>query len=175
MFGAIKEMFQLSSAAIVVQNLLERQRSTGLFDVDPKALSHRLVAQVVSQDRDMFNGKKGPKPHRISVAALALAQGMRNLDRHSDDYAACFLSTGMILLDMEENGGNYPLTNKDAAFLELARREYMKYEPMDGLEEVIRQTDQSDCVPDRSPPCSDLELNQRRMALRARLAAYERR
>jgi hypothetical protein len=136
LFGAIREMFQLSSAAVVAQNLLEKQRSTGLLDIEPKSLSNRLVSQVVAQDRDLFNGKKGPKPHKISLAALALAQGLRDFDRNSDEYAACFLSTGVILMDLERNGGNYAFTAKDAAFLEMARREYMKFEPMDGLEAV---------------------------------------
>lgn len=50
------------------------------------------------------------------------------LDRHSDEYMACFLSIGFILMEMKANSGSYPLTGKDAQFLELARREYLKHE-----------------------------------------------
>ena len=128
MFGAVKQMFQFSAAAVVAQNLLEQQCATGLFHIDPKALSNRLVALTFGEKPDLINGKKGPKPHKISMAAVALAQGMREFDRHSDEYMACFLSIGAILMEMEANGGSYPLTGKDAKFLELARREYFKHE-----------------------------------------------
>lgn len=133
MFGAVKQMLQLSAASVVAQNLLEQQQRTGLFDIDPKALSNRLVALTFGHEPDLVNGKRGPKPHKMSMAAVALAQGMRELDRNSDDYMACFLAVGVILMEMEENGGKYPLTGKDAQFLELARREYLQHEFDDNL------------------------------------------
>lgn len=126
MFGAIKTNFALSSAAVVVQNLLEQWTQTGLFEFDPKLVSSKLVARVFAQDERQFNGKNGPKPHKISVAAIALAQGMRDYDSSTDLYAACRLSIGSILMEMAKNGDNYPLTGKDRAFLDLASHEYMK-------------------------------------------------
>jgi len=128
MFGAIKTTLQLSAAGVVVQNLLEQVHRTGYFEIDPKALSSKLVASAYAQDEAQFNGKKGPRPHKIAVAAIALAQGMRNYDRSSDEHSACHLSIGLIMTDMETNGHGYPLTAKDRAFLELAVREYLSHE-----------------------------------------------
>lgn len=163
MFRAFKQSIQLSPAAAVAQNLLQRQCATGLFDIDPKTLANRLVALTFGEKPELVNGNKGPKPHKISMAAVALAQGMREFDRHSDEYMACFLSIGAILLEMEANGGNYPLTGKDAQFLELARREYHSHEHGDHYaEQVDRVT------------ASDPELRDRKAEISERLRKFEK-
>jgi hypothetical protein len=131
MFGAIRETYQLSSAAAFAQGVLENLTATGLFSVDPKALAHRVVAMTFARDKDVFNGKKGPKPHKMSMAALAFAQGMRHYDRHSDEYMASYLALGAILMEFEVRGGNYSLNGKDAAFIEIGAREYAGHEDID--------------------------------------------
>jgi hypothetical protein len=88
-------------------------------------MSSRLVAAVYTQDENLFNGKKGPKPHTHSVAALALAQGMRDHAKLSDEYSACHMAIGVILMDLEQRGGTYPLSDKDHAFFELSRRAFL--------------------------------------------------
>lgn len=174
MFGAIKVTLQLSAAAVVVQNLLERWQRTGLFDLDPKALSSKLVARAYGQDEGQFNGKKGPRPHKIAIAALAFAQGMRDYDRSSDEYSACHLSIGSILLEMEANGDNYPLTGKDRLFLELAAREYANRDPVN---EVADLKSPSQSVASAVPLTaetrpSDPEFRRRMSDLQARMNAF---
>ncbi|CAM5421493.1 hypothetical protein [Sphingobium scionense] len=176
MFGAIKVTLQLSAAAVVVQNLLERWQHTGLFDLDPKALSSKLVARAYGQDEGQFNGKKGPRPHKIAVAALAFAQGMRDYDLSSDEYNACHLSIGSILMEIEANGHNYPLTGKDRLFLELAAREYASRDPVNVNDVADLQPPSQDAasiapltVEARS---SDPELRRRMSDLQARMDAF---
>lgn len=176
MFGSLRTAMRLSLASVVVQNLLEEWHRTGLYDFDPKALSSKLVARAYAQDEAQFNGKKGPKPHRIAVAAVALAQGMRDYDQSSDEHSACYLSIGSIMLDMERNGQNYPLTGKDRQFLSLAMLEYENHD----LNSAGIYADQNlsidgmtnaEMLPENVPP-SDPKFRERMSDLQARLDAF---
>lgn len=130
MFNSVKQAYYLAGASAIVRELLSRFQTTGFFKIDPKEMSSKLVAQIFTQGENLFNGKNGPRPHNLSIAALALAQGMNNYNNFSDEYAACRFSIGIVLMDLEANQGNYALTDKDRTFFELARRAYFDHDDL---------------------------------------------
>ena len=76
LFRGIKSTYKKSEAAVVVQNLLEHQAKAGLFNLDPASIATKLVAAAWKQKPDVFDGLFGQRPHKITVAAFAFANGM---------------------------------------------------------------------------------------------------
>lgn len=128
MFKAIGKLAQVGTVTALVESLLERLISTGLYAINPTPIAHFVVKATYEQDPNLFNGTHGPKPHKISFAALALTQGLRTFEAHTEEYSACHAALGNLLLAMEREGGQYPLTNKDHVFFELAQKEYLSRE-----------------------------------------------
>ena len=119
-FSAIKSTYKKSEAAVVVQNLLEYQAGNGDFDLDPVSYANTLVSAVWDQKPDVFDGKFGQRLHKITVAALALANGANRLEERDPNWQALVLSLGKILSELEINGRLYPLNSLDHQLLESA-------------------------------------------------------
>lgn len=120
LFSGIKNTYKKSEAAVVVQNLLAHQARAGLFDLDPANTATQFVEFAWNQDPDMFNGKFGQRPHKITVAAFALANIIARFNEaeHTDRNAAIVLSLGSILSELEINGRLYPLNSLDHHLIE---------------------------------------------------------
>lgn len=72
LFSGIKNTYQKSIAAVVVQNLLEHQAKAGIFDGDPASVANKLVAEVWDHKPDIFNGtRRGDPAHPGSGRTLA--------------------------------------------------------------------------------------------------------
>lgn len=111
--SGIKNTFKKSEAAVVVQNLLEHQSGAGLFDGDP-ARSATLLVEAAWQTRpDVFDGKFGQRPHKLSVAAIAFANAVQRSRPDNPNRDAFGLCLGMLLSEAESNGSFYPLTSMD--------------------------------------------------------------
>lgn len=117
LFGAIKSTYKKSEAAVVVQNLLEHQAKVCGFDLDPATLANKLVELVWNSKPDVFDGKFGQRPHKITVAASALANGILLLEDNVNR-DALVLSLGNILTEIQTNGRLYPLNSLDHQLLE---------------------------------------------------------
>lgn len=120
LFSGIKSTYKKSEAAVVVQNLLEHQANVGLFDLDPAKLANKLVEIVWDTKPDVFDGKFGQRPHKITVAASALANGIELFDEGDLNRNALVLSLGNILSELETNGRLYPLNSLDHQLLEVS-------------------------------------------------------
>jgi len=118
LFSGIKSTYKKSEAAVVVQNLLEHQAKAGLFELEPASLANKLVATVWDQKPDVFDGKFGQRPHKITVAASALANGIHLFGDDDPNGYALILSLGNILSELEVNGRLYPLNSLDLKLLE---------------------------------------------------------
>jgi hypothetical protein len=118
LFSGIKSTYKKSEAAVVVQNLLEHQANVGLFDLDPAKLANKLVEIVWDSKPDVFDGKFGQRPHKITVAASALANGIELFDDGDLNRNALVLSLGNILSELETNGRLYPLNSLDHQLIE---------------------------------------------------------
>ena len=116
-FGAIKNTYKKSEAAVVVQNVLEISVRTGLGgSIEACAkLANRLVAIVWDERPDLYSGKFGQRPHKISVAAAALAEGVK-----ANPLPALSFALGNVLSEVETNGRLYPLNSVDHVLIEEA-------------------------------------------------------
>lgn len=124
--SGIKSTYKKSEAAVVVQNLLEDKKRIGLLYSEPAKLATKLVGLAWAAKPDVFDGKFGERPHKITVAACALATGVELFDDADFDRNAIILSLGDILSEVETNGRLYPLNNVDHALLEFAMSIFSK-------------------------------------------------
>ena len=118
LFGGLKSTYKKSEAAVVIQNLLEHQANAGLFDLDPAKVANTLVQAVWDAKPDVFDGKFGQRPHKITVAAAALANGIAITRKDHSSRDAMTLALGNVLSEIETNGRLYPLNSLDHALLE---------------------------------------------------------
>lgn len=119
-FGSIKSNWEKSKAAVIVQNLLEHQASTGFYDFNPAKYANELVGAAWDSRPDVFNGKFGQRPHKITVAAFALAYALDRTGIENHNSSALGLALGNILSELETNGRLYPLNSLDHQLLEEA-------------------------------------------------------
>ena len=118
LFSGIKSTYKKSEAAVVVQNLLEHQAKVGFLDLDPAKLANKLVEVVWDSKPDVFDGKFGQRPHKITVAASALANGIELFEDGDLNRDALVLSLGNILSELETNGRLYPFNSLDHQLLD---------------------------------------------------------
>lgn len=120
LFGGIISTFKKSEAAIVVQNLLSHQAKIGLFAKDPAEIATILISNVWNAKPDIFNGKFGKRPHKLSTAAAALSREIAGMDFDHPDFASFQICLGNILREYDTNGGLYSLSNIDHSLLKVA-------------------------------------------------------
>ena len=114
----ITDTYKKSEAAVVVQNLLEQQLKAGLFESDPAMCANRLVEVIWQQKPDMFGGKFGQRPHKLSIAAAAFSFAVANGPEDHTNRDAYVLCLGTVLAEFETNGRLYPLNGIDHVLLE---------------------------------------------------------
>lgn len=128
LFSGFKRTYRKSEAAVIVQNLLDDQTTnTGLFDLDPAKIANKLVDIIWDAKPDVFDGKIGRHPHKITVAAIALANGIKLFKDEDLNKTALVLSLGNILSEIETNGSRYPLKGIDHQLLEISLSIYTKF------------------------------------------------
>ena len=113
LFSGIKSNYKKAEAAVVVQNLLEHQQKFGFFDYSPKDFATKVVNDVWSEKPDIFNGKFGQRPHKISVAALSLAYAVDLLNNDYSNKSAVTLALSNLLSEVEVNGNFYGLNSTE--------------------------------------------------------------
>lgn len=120
MFDGVRNTWRKSEAAVIVQNLLEIQVKNGLSNLDPAETANKLVGVVWDSKPDIFSGKFGQRPHKISLAAAALVQGAYVYPAGHPNHATVVLALGMILREVSINGSLYPLNSLDGTLLDAA-------------------------------------------------------
>jgi len=118
LFGDIQSAYKKSEARVVLENLLEHQAKVGFLDLDPAKLSKKLIDLVWDANPDVFNGKFGQRPHKLTVSASALANGIKHFNQGDRNRYAIVLSLGNILSEVEVNGRLYALNSLDFQLLE---------------------------------------------------------
>jgi len=126
LLSGITNTFKKSKAAVVVQNLLEHQAEAGNLEADPAKLANGLVTLVWDQKSDLLGGKFGQRPHKISIAAAALANGIEQIGPTSPIRNALIISVGNLLSEIETNGAFYPLNGIDQALIESASSVFLQ-------------------------------------------------
>jgi hypothetical protein len=127
-FARIYSNYRLSVAAVTVQNLLEMHGRGHVIGRDAGAISSRLVATVYARNPALFDGKVGKRPHKFSVAAVALAHGSETMSDDRDAQLCYHLSLGTILLEITGNPQKYALSSHDHTMLVAAQEVYLANE-----------------------------------------------
>ena len=122
MFRAIKDTYAKSEAAVVVQNLLEIQVKKGFFDQEPKRSANDLVEIVWYKSPDLFDGRFGQRPNKVSLAAAAFENAMRVLGIENANAQVFAICLGNIIQEISVNGYRYPLNSLDEKILSDAAR-----------------------------------------------------
>jgi len=118
LLDGFKDIKHKSDAAVIVQNLLEHQARAGLYSLDPASEATRLVEIVWLSHRDLFSGKFGQRPHKITVAASAIANGLNLYQADEPNRNALLLSLGKIFSELAVNERKYALNSLDQELLE---------------------------------------------------------
>jgi hypothetical protein len=105
-----------------IELLLDQQVTNGLLVGDPKTLAGRLVTQVWAQKPELFEGRLGPKPHQLAVAAIALASGVRlEAYRNNEPLRSSYtFALGLILDGIAANAHAYAFHPVDHQLLDAA-------------------------------------------------------
>jgi hypothetical protein len=147
LFSGIKSTYKKSEAAVAVQILLEHQAEAGMFSLNPTSLANKLVAAVWDQKPDLYNGRFGQRPHKLSVAATALMNGIDLFRGDDPNRQALILSITNLMAEIEVNYGLYRFNSLDHVLLKSVRSallnlidvstasEELKYQHYDTFEE----------------------------------------
>lgn len=121
-FKAVKDNFKKSQAAVVVQNLLEIQKKSILFDDDPAKTANKLIGTAWDEYPYYFDGRFGQRPHKVSVAAFAFSNEISKLGFMAHNKSTYVICLGNILSEIEVNGRLYPFNSLDQELFEEATR-----------------------------------------------------
>lgn len=140
-FGGIKSRMKMSQAAVVVQNLLEPMARSGLLDGNAADLANHLVGAVWQQDPDMFGGIHGKPPHKLAVAAAALANGYRFSGARPALKGAVTVALAEILKEVSQRGMLYPFHDLDMALFSKAEKALLAHDQSNrlGLEQEAEE------------------------------------
>lgn len=144
MFGRILSNYHLSAAAVVVQNLLEIHGSGGAIARNAGTIANKLVGGVYNGDPALFDGKRGKRPHKLSLAAMALANGVKVMSNDAEGRSCFHLSLGTLLLQLASNPQDYALSGNDHFLLGLAEEVYLSGAStpiMDGIDRCLSKQD----------------------------------
>lgn len=126
LFDGVKRTVRMSQAAAVVREVLDQVTKSGVLAGDPQALTTRLVALCWAQQPDVFDGKFGNPPHKISTAAIALAAGFHEYRDQPEIRSTLLIALCEVMKEVELRGHLYPFHNLDVALLRRAEEAMVK-------------------------------------------------
>jgi hypothetical protein len=126
MFSTIITNFRLSQSAVVIDNLLTMH---GIKEIgfDPAVTANKLLAAVNDEIPSIVQGKNGKRPHKLSLAATALAKGTLHHREQRATQLYFHLALGTVLLEISSKSNQYALTGNDHFLLEKAQEIYLAY------------------------------------------------
>ncbi len=117
--GKLISVYKKSEAAASIQSLLERQQAMLIFDGTPSTAANRYVEDAWESKPDVFNGKFGKRPHKLSVVLYSLAYMARQYDaQNNPHFGAVMIAAGNVVSEIETNGRYYPFSNVDQALIQ---------------------------------------------------------
>lgn len=125
LFSGIKNAYRKGEAVAVVQNALERLRKGGLFVsipgvIDTPKMAKMLVETAWNYNPDLFSGASGERPHKLSVAAYALAAGVDRLEAENPLRPILSIALNNIMKELQKGDWLDSLSDVDNFLLEEA-------------------------------------------------------
>ena len=117
-FGGIKNTIKKTEAELILENLLKIQFKAFYIHENPSRLAEKLVSEVWQSQPDVFDGKFGQRPFKLTAAAAALSYAIKRLDKDNPNRVALIMSLGNLFSELEVNEKLYPLNSLDHKLLE---------------------------------------------------------
>lgn len=122
-----RSVWKKTEAAVIVQNLLEHQFNCGILELSPPELATKLVQEAWKDLPDVMNGKFGRRPHKFTVAAVALWRGIKAHDEDRFNRDALIIALGNLLQEVHVNGTLYDFGPIDNYMLEKIAHSYVEF------------------------------------------------
>lgn len=124
-FSYIFNFYKKKEAESLVIGLLKVPARSVFISINPETLANQLVSIAWEQKPDIFNGRFGQRPHRISAAAAALSYGLIHFPSDSEEQPAIAIALANLLSDMSLNANLYPFNSMDVSLLSAALDQYI--------------------------------------------------
>ena len=124
MIRGIVTTWRLNQAMGVTRNLLEMHGKGTHFGSNAAEVAHRLVKIAYGQRPSLFDGFEGARPHKLSVAAAALAMGVKIFDDNRGAQLVVVLGLGTILLEITGKPHLYSFNMQDNRLLTVSEEIY---------------------------------------------------
>ena len=136
----ILSIYRMSKAAVIVQNLLEMHAETASVRQDAGAYANKWVGLTFSRKPQMMNGHYGKRPHKLAVAAYALATGISEAGNSREVQAVAIAGLSAIMSDVATNGRLYGFNGTDEVLLELADLVFLAMLPTGAAAKPVQRT-----------------------------------
>lgn len=132
LFKGVKNTWKKSEAAALIQKLLEIQKEQGMFTLDPAAAANMMVAKEWDKAPDFFDGRRGPRPHKVTVAACAMMPvivGAVERDALTPNTMALVVCISQILTEIGTHPEQFELNAKDEHVLGAYMEKFEEIQP----------------------------------------------
>jgi hypothetical protein len=132
LFRGITNTWKKSEAAALIEKLLEIQKEQGMFTLDPATAGNMLVAKEWDKHPDYFDGRRGPRPHKVTVAAAAMMPVIVSAveaDKLTPNIMAMVACVAQILADIGNHPKRYELNRKDEHVLVAYTNKFEEMQP----------------------------------------------
>lgn len=126
LFKRTTNLWKMSEAAVVVQNLLELQTAYEL-DRPAKELANYLVGFAWGKHEIVLDGRRGVRPNKLALAAVALTEGMEAFELDAskrDTWLAIIRSLETLLVEVGQHGALYPFQEIDRRLIAFAAEKF---------------------------------------------------
>lgn len=126
-FDNVRNNWRKAEAATVVQQLLENHRTFGFVGRNAARYANALIGLAWQQSSRMYDGSRGVVPHKVAVAASALAHGAKaaiGRDPRDPEAYVLVVCLGQILQDVEQHDYLYTFNRLDEHLLGSATQSF---------------------------------------------------
>ncbi|WP_114238469.1 hypothetical protein [Dyella sp. C9] len=122
LFEAMGSSLHKAQVIATLGQLLDQLADRGVLDGHPRRLAEQLVAVAWTQKPALFEGKTGPRPHKLSIAAMSLAVGVRCEARqeHPSLQDAYTFALSLLLHEIAHEAARLPFHDVDRHLLDAA-------------------------------------------------------
>jgi len=112
--GNIKKYWRQAEASTLIINLLEEYKKTNpVFSADTNGSGNLFVQNVWNERPDIFDGKFGQRPNKITVATRALAKAIDEIPDNAKNKVGVLWALTFLLEEIQINGKLYPFNSLD--------------------------------------------------------------
>ena len=128
LFKGLSDIWHKSKAAAVLEALLAEQRSLGLYNMDPHQSANEMVEAAWRIKPELFDGSRNRRAHKMSLAGVALANGMSSIPVGDPHHLSLFTALGKFIYEINRYSGRYRYSALDDDIMMSIMEKYMKTE-----------------------------------------------